>query len=499
MGDFNLHSMGPFDLFKHKQFLLSHNNTLISIKDDIMVADFKYTANSSILPSPGFRIPINVTPNVPLTLEISGNLLVGDKAFIYCECRTKPKNDQNTRIIPRTHLFLPGQKETPKIQFISQFNKIYLGILFFHNNKDYHFVLDKFFVKENKENNENENKENKENENKENENKENKKNENGKNENGKSKENEKDENEKDENGKNKENGKDEHGKNMNGNKENGKNMDGNNDIQDSSKVDRNWVDFGLVVGVLNRVRVVRDQNFHCAVIVEPRLDPLLTKIIDHFLTVLPTRLWNIVVYCGNLNVVMLREVYSNNNRVKLIHLPINNLTRESYSRLLLYSEFYMSIPAEHFLVFQMDTCLNFKSVGFLEKLLNYDYVGAPWKKKIKSLTEPTTINRVGNGGLSLRKKSSMIRVCQMIERTPKYQYLWKHHEDQVISSVLHSRLISGVIRMPDPDIAKKFAVESIFYPDPVGIHQAWRWLSPADYIKLRERIPVIDQLFKGIR
>jgi hypothetical protein len=55
-----------------------------------------------------------------------------------------------------------------------------------------------------------------------------------------------------------------------------------------------------------------------------------------------------------------------------------------------------------------------------------------------------------------------------------------------------------MIRIPDVDIAKKFAVESIFYPEPVGIHQAWRWLSPGDYSTLRGHIPVIDQLFKGI-
>ncbi|MEX0595579.1 MAG: DUF5672 family protein, partial [Candidatus Paceibacterota bacterium] len=403
---------------------------------------------SSILPSPGFRIAINVPPNVPLTLEISGNLLVGDKAFVYCECRS-PKENLNTRIIPRTHLFFPDTKNTNttfKIDFSSNFDKIYLGVLFFNKDIDYHLIINKFYLSVIK---------------------------------------------------------------------NSTNLVvgdsatvGDVSVVEGAKttvggqlftIDRNLVDFGLVLEVLNQVRIVRNQNFHSAVIVEPRLDPLLIKIIDHFLQVLPTQSWNFVVYCGNLNVAMLREVYSNNNRIQLIHLPINNLTRESYSRLLLYPEFYMSIPAEHFLIFQMDTCLNHKSIGFLEKLLNYDYVGAPWKKKIKSLTEPTTINHVGNGGLSLRKKSSMIKVCQMIQNTPKYQYLWKHHEDQVICSVLHSRLINGVIRMPDPDIAKKFAVESIFYPDPVGIHQAWRWLSPADYLKLRERIPVIDQLFKVIK
>ena len=461
-GEYNLIS-GPFDIFKQKHLLLSHNNTSINGINEII--EVTYVAGSSLLPSPGIRVAMNVVPNVPIILNIEGQLLLGDKAFVYCESRNKPKNDQNGRVIPRSYFFVgdkrlnaneskDGDSGVFKIKFVSEFAKIYLGVLFFNKDLNYHFILKNLSLQVVGVN-------------------------------------------KDLSIRNADLRINKEG--IYGINEINNRVDGVDGVDGVDRViDKNYVDFGAVLGVLERCRVVRDQHFHCAVIVEPRMDPLLIKIIDHFIAVLPTQLWNFVVYCGNLNVSMLRGIYSNNSRVKLIHLPINNLTRESYSRLLLYAEFYMSIPSEHFLIFQMDTCLNQKSVGFLEKLLTYDYVGAPWKKKIKSLTEPTTINRVGNGGLSLRKKSTMIKVCQMIERTPKYHYLWRHHEDQVICSVLHSRLISGMIRIPDVDIAKKFAVESIFYPEPVGIHQAWRWLNPADYATLRGHIPAIDQLFKGI-
>jgi hypothetical protein len=472
MLEFDLYSMGSFDILKHKTYLSSHNGTSITYNENLI--EFTYQMGASNLPSPGFRVPINLIPGIPCSLDISARLLKGDRAFVYCEGRVKKKKDNNrgynkangvdadsdsdtvskimldtddpsrlvgdadgaiechdNRIVPRIHWLVGSEKQDFKIEFVANCSKIFLGILFFSKDVDYHLLLHVFKLTMLS------------------------------------------------------------GEAVGIKKSRAKKLIKGTDVM---------VNFDQVLTVLQRavqVGVLIGNVMGSAVIVEPRCDPFLISIIDHFLEVLPTDKWNIVVFHGNLNAVMLKGIYGENGRVRLIQLPVDNLSRESYSRLLLYREFYECIYSEHILIFQMDTCLNQKMLGFLDKLLVYDYVGAPWSKKIVSLTEPKKVNRVGNGGLSLRKRSTMIKVCQMLESRPKYQYLWKHHEDQVITSVLHSRLIGGVVKMPDVEVARKFAVESVFYPEPVGIHQSWRWLSTKDFAKLRENMPVIDQLFRG--
>lgn len=484
MNEYNLYSDGPFDLLKNPTYLSSHNGCVIKnagwgIGTSESPIDIIYTKNTSSLPSPGFRIPINVLPGIPCQLQINAALVAGDKAFVYVERKNKRKNgqknhntgydtgngiddnssmsssydsttvvekengesnkyvviDDDYRIVPRVHWIEDSKEKVFDIKFVTDCRRIWIGILFYNNKDiDYHLVVNDFKLT------------------------------------------------------------------MIPDAVLGIKKSRTKKMKKLPPVSINFTD---VVSVLSRAKSeingVNGVNgvIGSAVIVEPRCDPFLVKIIDHFLDVLPTHLWNVVVFHGNMNRVMLEGVFGENGRVRLIHLPVDNLNRELYSRLLLYREFYECIGPEHILIFQTDTCLNAKNIGFMDKLLGYDYVGAPWSKKVVSLTEPKKHNIVGNGGLSLRRKSSMIKVCQLIEKKPKYQYLWGYHEDQVITSILHSGLVAGPVKMPSHDIARKFSVESVFYPEPLGIHQAWRWLSTKDFAKLRANMPVIDQLFRG--
>lgn len=63
---------------------------------------------------------------------------------------------------------------------------------------------------------------------------------------------------------------------------------------------------------------------------------------------------------------------------------------------------YENIPTETFLIFQTDTLINPKYKDLIYEFIDYDYVGAPWISN----------GDVGNGGLSLRKKSKMIEIIK---------------------------------------------------------------------------------------
>jgi hypothetical protein len=73
-----------------------------------------------------------------------------------------------------------------------------------------------------------------------------------------------------------------------------------------------------------------------------------------------------------------------------------------YNNLLKNINLYEIIPTENFLIFQTDTLINPKYKDLIYEFINYDYVGAPW----------IINNQVGNGGLSLRKKSKMIDIIK---------------------------------------------------------------------------------------
>lgn len=140
-----------------------------------------------------------------------------------------------------------------------------------------------------------------------------------------------------------------------------------------------------------------------------------------------------------------------------------------YSGILKDIEFWKDIDEEHILVFQHDS---FVLRSGIEEFVGYDYIGPPWywtygdfkDKRYKDLKD---FKQGGNGGFSLRKKSAMMRIIE--SNPPYYEY-----EDMYFSNALSEDV--------PLDIKKKFAVESMFYENPLGVHQIHRYLSK-DQIK----------------
>lgn len=214
---------------------------------------------------------------------------------------------------------------------------------------------------------------------------------------------------------------------------------------------------------------------YTALIIEPREHPALSYVINNFLHNLSCE-WDFIVFHGINNKDYVMDIVNNlhdQDRFTLINLLVDNLDPDAYSDLFKKDEFYSNIKTETFLIFQTDTMILEKNKNVINIMLNYDYVGAPW---------PWHNNAVGNGGLSLRKKSKMLEIIKKKGYEPG-------NEDVYFSFVKNIRY-----NIPKYNIAKMFSVEGLFYLNPFGIHRCWHYLNEHEMAALVYKYPEIQEL-----
>ena len=189
---------------------------------------------------------------------------------------------------------------------------------------------------------------------------------------------------------------------------------------------------------------------YTAVIIEPRKHPAFFYVLKNALSVLDC---NIIIYHGNLNKDYVRRMVQklNTPRVTTMQLLVDNFTQHEYSDFLKTNKaFYETIPTDTFIIFQTDSILFEKNKYLLHQFLKYDYVGAPWVNNV-----------VGNGGLSIRKKSKMLEI---IEKEPF------NLEPEDVFFAMNTRV---PLYKPSAEEAKHFSVERIYEPVTFGSHQPW--------------------------
>jgi hypothetical protein len=189
---------------------------------------------------------------------------------------------------------------------------------------------------------------------------------------------------------------------------------------------------------------------YTAVIIEPRKHPAFLYVLKNALKVLDC---NIIIYHGNLNKDFVRRMVQklNTPRVTTMQLLVDNFTQQQYSDFLKTNKsFYETIPTDTFIIFQTDSIFFEKNKYLLHQFLKYDYVGAPWIN-----------NGVGNGGLSIRKKSKMLEI---IEKEPF------NLEPEDVFFAMNTRV---PLYKPSVEEAKHFSVEHIYEPVTFGSHQPW--------------------------
>jgi len=132
--------------------------------------------------------------------------------------------------------------------------------------------------------------------------------------------------------------------------------------------------------------------------------------------------------------------------------------REQTDLLLTDPKFWKRVQGEKILFFQIDSAMCSNSPHKVTDFLQYDYIGAPWDLSFFTFNQTY---RVGNGGFSLRTRS---KILALLESVP---YNKKIPEDVWYAQNMHR--VNGLI--PSIEIAKTFAVESMYYERPVGVHR----------------------------
>jgi hypothetical protein len=142
------------------------------------------------------------------------------------------------------------------------------------------------------------------------------------------------------------------------------------------------------------------------------------------------------------NAKLLSHIKPNNIPINIEFVEIQKLSHESYNSFMLH-ELYKYVDT--------DFCLIIHDDGFVinphlwdDRFLNYDYIGAPWKNYGQ-------INRVGNGGFSLRSKK-LINLCKHM--------ISSGHEDGTICLTYKQELENSGCNFAPIEIAMKFSLES---------------------------------------
>ena len=143
---------------------------------------------------------------------------------------------------------------------------------------------------------------------------------------------------------------------------------------------------------------------------------------------------------GQIHLITLQNVS------KLFQDETYELSRGAYNCLLRTRAFWSCSRAEHVLIFQSDSILCAGSPYSVDDFLEYDYIGAPWPE-----------GKVGNGGLSLRRRQAML---ELIEN----KAAWSVPEDLYFTIGINR---SKRFRVAPVELAQRFSTDRV-YEESVG-------------------------------
>ncbi|KAI4219567.1 MAG: hypothetical protein LQ349_008316 [Xanthoria aureola] len=198
-----------------------------------------------------------------------------------------------------------------------------------------------------------------------------------------------------------------------------------------------------------------------ALLIENRPEPMLAPHMLHMLSVIPPD-WRAQFMGSDESVAYINASRAIRYQVSLGRLDLTYIPKnmsvagqEQISQFLTTLYLYDTLvkPAENLLVFQTDSILCSQSGKSLNDWLEYDWVGAPWSRNGRY---------GGNGGLSMRKVSSIIKVLKHQIRIPNSE-----PEDVWLSTRL-GHLTGG--KLANGTISNEFSVENTYTERPMGYH-----------------------------
>jgi hypothetical protein len=229
---------------------------------------------------------------------------------------------------------------------------------------------------------------------------------------------------------------------------------------------------------------------YTAVIIEPRIHCAWKLVLKNFLTNLDER-WDFLIVCGLLNKDFLVDLIETNfkehkHRITIHQLNIENFVGGEYTKFMIEPFIYELIPTETFITFQLDTLISAKYKDYIYDFLEYDYVGAPWRPGVLVYDYEKMDVLVGNGGLSLRKKTAMLNIIKNDVTNTRY-------ENNINEDIFFSKNIKN---KPSVETAKLFSVETFFSEKSFGIHNCHKWITREQIYKISEHTPdFIDLIY----
>ncbi|CAG8959377.1 hypothetical protein HYFRA_00001275 [Hymenoscyphus fraxineus] len=226
----------------------------------------------------------------------------------------------------------------------------------------------------------------------------------------------------------------------------------------------------------------------------------LIPLILHFSSVLGPS-WPIIVYASVEDVGLFstatalgRYILSGTVQIKTLPQTVFLSDEDSFSEFLTSKWIWEDLaPAEHVFLFRSDGMLCANAARSVEDYFEYDFVGAP-------AVDGKVVDY--NGGLSLRKRSTILKVLEGWEwkeekaRNEKEkkkgvlfedQWFFNHikmlQERQEAEGILPSA--EGAINLPTAEVARTFSEGNIDYPNPLGVHQVHRWVE--------KKVPELDE------
>jgi len=172
------------------------------------------------------------------------------------------------------------------------------------------------------------------------------------------------------------------------------------------------------------------------------------------------------IFCSRANLSFIKNICGSQISNIHVHTIFENVgTSENgkieYNNLLKTTTFWNFLKEEHILTVEADTYL-LKHIP--ESIYQYDYVGSEW---VWYPSEP------GGGGLSYRKRSMIIKICELDSSLLKHC----HMQDSFLSTGL--KILGG-------KYAHNIFTESTYIEGPIGVHQWWTFYDtemPKDIIK----------------
>lgn len=223
---------------------------------------------------------------------------------------------------------------------------------------------------------------------------------------------------------------------------------------------------------------VRRHTDRVAVTMETRPLANLIPVILHFHSVLGPA-WPIVLYTTATTFTNLTSTSAafaravDAGRVEIRHLPASAALDSHRAVSLFLTDPWLwrdVAPYQHVLLFQADSILCANSAQKVDDFLGWDLVGAPID---------AAFGRGYNGGLSLRNRARTLDVVlrysfaddSSAEDAPgHFQF-----EDQWLYTRMAETMGGEGARLPPEDVARSFAVETIWQDRPLGFHQPSRW------------------------